>query len=277
MLGNDGTFALAQRSSVPSAEHPGHPQGDSAPQIGAHSAVLNIDDPKTKGLDGSMMAVVAAGEAFPASSTIVKTGVAKRNEAQRFYVTVPAGAKALELSMSGRAAGSQTRFLAFHPYGLPQDSTSTPQLLQQLRHPRGERLRPEHPGLRQPAARCLGDPRRVAPDIAGARQSLHPDSQAARRHRRPGHGDARQCRRRSGHSRRVAGDQRVRRCHRDGPGRAAGSAKWDRPTIAEGAQQTYTVEVPARSTGWTSASASRKTTPATSTSPSPHPGGQAVR
>ena len=108
------------------------------PKVGAHSAVLNIDNPKTLGLDGSMMAAVVAGEQHPTSSyTITKSGTAKRNEAQRYYVTVPEGVKALEVSMSGRSAGSQTRFLAFHPYGVPLDNTGTPSCYSNYGTPEG--------------------------------------------------------------------------------------------------------------------------------------------
>ena len=97
------------------------------PTAGGHSATMLIDDPETKGLDGSMMAVVAAGKSFDAPDyTVAETGVAKRNVAQSYFVTVPKGAKALTVSMSGLAPKSQTRFLAFHPYGLPLDNTSTP-------------------------------------------------------------------------------------------------------------------------------------------------------
>jgi hypothetical protein len=97
------------------------------PTAGGHSATMLIDDPQTKGLDGSMMAVVAAGDTFTGPQyTVTKTGVAKRNVAKSYFVTVPAGVKALEVSMSGLETNSQTRFLAFHPYGVPLDSTSTP-------------------------------------------------------------------------------------------------------------------------------------------------------
>ncbi|MGZ4591195.1 MAG: S8 family serine peptidase, partial [Actinomycetes bacterium] len=137
LLGNDGTFALSQRSvSLPKGT-PVTIKVTASPTAGAHSAVLNIDDPSSAGLDGSMMAVVAAGEAFPSSFTVTKSGVAKRNEAQRYYVTVPAGVKALEIGMSGRAAGSQTRFLAFQPYGLPMDNTSTPNCYSNYGTPEG--------------------------------------------------------------------------------------------------------------------------------------------
>ena len=125
--GNDGTFSVSPSSVSLPLNTPVTVKVTATPTAGGHSATMLIDDPKTKGLDGSMMAVVAAGETFAGPQyTLTKTGVAKRNVAQSFFVTVPAGVKALELGLSGLAAGSQTRFLAFHPYGVPLDNTSTP-------------------------------------------------------------------------------------------------------------------------------------------------------
>jgi len=125
--GNDGTFSVSpSRLALPVGKAQ-TVEITATPTAGAHSATMVIDDPSTVGLDGSMMAVVAAGKSFDQPDyTVAETGVAKRNVAQSYFVTVPKGAKALTVSMSGLAAHSQTRFLAFHPYGLPLDNTSTP-------------------------------------------------------------------------------------------------------------------------------------------------------
>ena len=48
-----------------------------------------------------------------------------RSEPKRYYLTVPAGVKALQLNLSGVSAGSQTRFLAFHPYGVGLETGSS--------------------------------------------------------------------------------------------------------------------------------------------------------
>ena len=62
------------------------------PQAGAHSALLKLNDPNTKGLDFAVMNVVAAGTELAAPSyRWSKSGVAQRNETTRYYVTVPAG------------------------------------------------------------------------------------------------------------------------------------------------------------------------------------------
>ena len=125
--GNDGTFSVSPSRLALPVNKAQTIKITAKPTAGAHSATLLIDDPETEGLDGSMMAVVAAGKSFDAPDyTVAETGVAKRNVAQSYFVTVPKGAKALTVSMSGLAPNSQTRFLAFHPYGLPLDNTSTP-------------------------------------------------------------------------------------------------------------------------------------------------------
>ena len=96
------------------------------PGAGAHSVVLRLDDKATKGLDYAVMNVVAVGTELT-SPTYAKSvsGSVNRNEPVRYYVTVPEGTKALEVNLSGVAAGSQTRFLAFHPYGVPLETGSS--------------------------------------------------------------------------------------------------------------------------------------------------------
>jgi subtilisin family serine protease len=92
----------------------------------AVSAILKVDDAATRGLDFQVMNVVAAGDVvgddFSKSWSGDKMG---RSEPQRFYLTVPAGVKALQLKLSDVAASSQTRFLAFHPFGVGMESASS--------------------------------------------------------------------------------------------------------------------------------------------------------
>ena len=49
-----------------------------------------------------------------------------RNSTKSFFVTVPEGATALQVNLSGIATGSQTRWTAINPWGVPVDPTSTP-------------------------------------------------------------------------------------------------------------------------------------------------------
>ncbi|CAM5735302.1 hypothetical protein SHIRM173S_12994 [Streptomyces hirsutus] len=61
----------------------------------------------------------------PLKHTFSASGTAQRNATTSYFVTVPEGAKTLEVALSGLKATSQTRFIALHPYGVPADPTST--------------------------------------------------------------------------------------------------------------------------------------------------------
>jgi hypothetical protein len=50
----------------------------------------------------------------------------QRNSTESYFVTVPEGAKSLEVAIGGLKGESQTRFISIHPYGVPSDNTSTP-------------------------------------------------------------------------------------------------------------------------------------------------------
>ncbi|MFF8570964.1 S8 family serine peptidase [Streptomyces sp. NPDC015408] len=91
---------------------------------GLKSAILEVDDPRTEGVDKQVLTtiVVSAQLKYDVSAK----GSVQRNATKSYFVTVPEGAKSLEVAMSGLKAGSQTRFIAIHPYGVPVDNTSTP-------------------------------------------------------------------------------------------------------------------------------------------------------
>ena len=126
LQGNDGTFSLGSTSVNIAPGGSATVNLTAQPASGARSVVLRLDDPATKGLDFAVMNVVAVGSDLTAPS-YAKTvsGSVNRNETVRYYVTVPEGAKALEVNLSGLAAGSQTRFLAFHPFGTPLETGSS--------------------------------------------------------------------------------------------------------------------------------------------------------
>ncbi len=86
-----------------------------------------MDDPSTQGTDQQIMTtVVAADELAKPSFTVKKSGEVDRNETRSYFVEVPEGAKSLEVSLGGLFGKSQVRFISIHPYGVPVDSTSTP-------------------------------------------------------------------------------------------------------------------------------------------------------
>ncbi|MFI7384740.1 S8 family serine peptidase [Streptomyces sp. NPDC049813] len=120
---------------------------------GLRSAVLEVDDPRTEGVDQQVMAtvVVSTPLAKPAY-TFTGKGSVQRNSTTSYFLTVPEGAKALQVRMSGLKATSQTRFISIHPYGVPVDDTSTPSC---------------YPNYENPANTCRPDLRSYADPQAG--------------------------------------------------------------------------------------------------------------
>ncbi|MFC8125379.1 S8 family serine peptidase [Streptomyces sp. NPDC057302] len=97
-----------------------------AKSAGLHSAILTVDDERSEGIDQQIMTtvVVSTPLAKPAY-TFSGSGEVQRNSTRSYFVTVPKGAKSLELALGGLKDKSQTRFIAVHPYGVPVDSTSS--------------------------------------------------------------------------------------------------------------------------------------------------------
>ncbi|MFE7976802.1 S8 family serine peptidase [Streptomyces shenzhenensis] len=91
---------------------------------GLKSAILEVDDPRTKGVDKQILTTVVV--AAPVHYTYAASGSVQRNSTQSYFLTVPEGAKSLEVAIGGLKDKSQTRFISVHPYGVPVDNTSTP-------------------------------------------------------------------------------------------------------------------------------------------------------
>ncbi|MFG3099396.1 S8 family serine peptidase [Streptomyces sp. NPDC048182] len=91
---------------------------------GLKSAVLEVDDPATVGTDQLVMATVVVSA--PLKYSVSERDTVQRNSTKSYFVTVPEGAKSLEVAIGGLAEKSQTRFIAIHPYGVPVEDTSTP-------------------------------------------------------------------------------------------------------------------------------------------------------
>ncbi|MFE6990822.1 S8 family serine peptidase, partial [Streptomyces pharetrae] len=90
---------------------------------GLKSAILEVDDPRTEGIDKQVLNTVVV--AAPLKYTYAASGSVQRNSHKSYFVTVPEGAKSLEVAIGGLKGKSQTRFIAIHPYGVPADPTST--------------------------------------------------------------------------------------------------------------------------------------------------------
>ncbi|MGA4841896.1 S8 family serine peptidase [Streptomyces sp. G45] len=93
---------------------------------GVSSAVLTVNDKRTRGVDHQIMTTVVVSKALAKPSfTYRAKGSVQRNGTVSHFVTVPKGAKSLEVALGGLADKSQTRFISIHPYGLPAESTSS--------------------------------------------------------------------------------------------------------------------------------------------------------
>jgi hypothetical protein len=91
---------------------------------GLKSAILEVDDPRTEGVDRQILTTVVVST--PVRYTYSAADSVQRNSTRSYFVTVPGGAKSLEVAIGGLKDTSQTRFIAIHPYGVPVDNTSTP-------------------------------------------------------------------------------------------------------------------------------------------------------
>lgn len=93
---------------------------------GVSSAVLTVNDKRTRGIDHQIMTtVVVAKDLAKPSFTTSSSSSVQRNGTKSLFVTVPKGAKTLEVALGGLKDKSQTRFIAIHPYGVPVESTSS--------------------------------------------------------------------------------------------------------------------------------------------------------
>jgi len=147
-VGNDGTFSgpssVGLRLNAPVAI-----TVRARPSAGVHSAILQVDDPATSVVDHVILATVVAPTTLSAPTHATTTsGTVQRNLTRSVFVTVPVGAKALQVNLAGIATGSQTRFVAFSPYGVPIDSTSSLQCYTNF----------SDPAACKPTSRAYADP-----------------------------------------------------------------------------------------------------------------------
>ncbi|MET8908871.1 S8 family serine peptidase [Micromonospora sp. NPDC004551] len=126
LLGNDGTFRDYQHSLVLPLNKPVTLHLETKGGYGVHSAVMRVDDPATAGVDFEVLNTLVIGQDLKAPGYgFTTSGSVERNGFTSYFVNVPTGASALQVNLSGLADGSQTRFIAFNPYGVPVESTSS--------------------------------------------------------------------------------------------------------------------------------------------------------
>ncbi|MDQ1739746.1 MAG: hypothetical protein QOE53_1398, partial [Pseudonocardiales bacterium] len=128
--GNDGTFGTAASVALPlnspvSLAVTVHPTS-----AGTHSAILNLDDPSTAGIDKQTLNTVVAAEQFTAANnySVTHSGTIGRNQTTSFFFNVPANTPAFKVDLVGGGTtpgAGQIRFLRFHPYGVNLDDNSS--------------------------------------------------------------------------------------------------------------------------------------------------------
>lgn len=125
-LGNDGTFSAPNTISLPLNKTVPIRIRTTTKTIGLHSAVLVFDSAATKLIDARMSAAVVAAKPLKAATYADGlAGKVGRVSTHSVFVDVPAGTKALQVNLSGLAAKSQVRWIAYTPYGTPVEDTSS--------------------------------------------------------------------------------------------------------------------------------------------------------
>ncbi|MCW2622201.1 MAG: serine protease [Frankiales bacterium] len=123
---NDGTFS-APGSVTLTRGVPATVMVTARPATaGAHSAVLQLDDPDSAGIEGvSLQTVVAATALVQAPFRAGLTATVERAGGDSLFVDVPAGAPTLRVDLSGLAADSRLRWVAYQPDGMPVEATDS--------------------------------------------------------------------------------------------------------------------------------------------------------
>ena len=132
-VGNDGTFSVVGGATSIALAKGGSAKLTIAVNptvVGAHAAILNLDDPTTAGVDYQTMNVIVAADQFTPTNnhTVTQSGTVGRNPALSFFFAVPANTPAFKVDFSGPSATpgtGQARFLRFHPYGVSIDNNAS--------------------------------------------------------------------------------------------------------------------------------------------------------
>ena len=128
-VGNDDTFSSAGSVALPLNEKVTLNVTVNAATAGAHSAILNLDDPNTTGIDYQTMNVVTAPDEFSAdnSYSVTKSGTISRSVVHHYFFRIPKGTPAFKVDFTGGGAAEgagQVRFLRWHPWGQGWDSAA---------------------------------------------------------------------------------------------------------------------------------------------------------
>jgi subtilisin family serine protease len=124
---NDGTFSSAASIALPKNRPVTLSVAINPATSGVHSAILNLDDPSSAGIEYQTMNVVVAAEQFSAPNyAVTKTGNLGPGQFHTYFFNIPAGTPAFKVDMTGggAAGAGAIRFLRWHPWGLGIDSNA---------------------------------------------------------------------------------------------------------------------------------------------------------
>jgi hypothetical protein len=124
---NDGTFSSASSISLPKNVPVNLAVTVSPATSGAHSALLNLDDPSSAGIEYQTMNTVIAADQFSAPDySVTKTDSLGPGQFKSYFFNVPPGTPAFKVDMTGGgpAGAGAIRFLRWHPYGVGIDSNA---------------------------------------------------------------------------------------------------------------------------------------------------------
>ena len=121
--GNDGTFGAPAQVTLAAGRPVAVPVTAAVRTAGTHSGLLLFDDPQTPQTDLAVLATVLSAPPPTARTTL--TGAVARSQTRSLLVTVAPGMAALQVTLSSVLAGSQVRFIAHTPLGVPVEDTSS--------------------------------------------------------------------------------------------------------------------------------------------------------
>lgn len=125
---NDGTFSSAGSIGLPKNTPVTLAVNINPATSGPHSAILNLDDPSSAGIEYQTLNVVVAADQFNAGNnySVTKTGSLGPGQFKSYFFYIPPGTPAFKVDMTGggpTGAGA-IRFLRWHPYGVGIDSNA---------------------------------------------------------------------------------------------------------------------------------------------------------
>lgn len=125
--GNDGTFTAPKKVELPLNKAVQFAVKVKAKTAGVHSAVLQLDNPETPGVDAQTLNTVFAAENFNAANkfSVTKSGKIARNQSTSLFVNVPKGTSALKVDPC-RMAPRQARVRSASCATPRRASASTP-------------------------------------------------------------------------------------------------------------------------------------------------------